>query len=298
MMKGMDMNKEFQFNMAAVGLSLLAPNGCAIRGTWDMLPGVALADSVNEGRNPEYQGGTDLVFDEQMTVDCAETGESLWIDEDGDLWRESQLRAWVDGSIGDANESIPLYLPEDSARNGNDAEPFTGMQDIAGQHLVGSSDYRALKARIAALEAGLRDLMPFAPRQSAEWFRNSLKGQYLAPEAEVWERTKVLLDGVAPAAEAPVEKPVIVVGLSGGMISGISGNAAAKGIRAIIVDWDCDGAEPSEIALVSDDEAIVREEDVDHTDADFLAEAEKGLLVIKAGGQEAYDAAHEDGTEG
>ena len=57
-----------------------------------------------------------------------------------------------------------------------------------------------------AMLAALRDLMAFAPKQSSEWFRNSLSGQHLAPEAELWECAAAILariDGT-PTAQ-PIE---------------------------------------------------------------------------------------------
>lgn len=62
-----------------------------------------------------------------------------------------------------------------------------------------------------AMLAALRDLMAFAPKQSSEWFRNSLSGQHLAPEAELWECAAAILariDGT-PTAQPAGNDPAI-----------------------------------------------------------------------------------------
>lgn len=74
--------------------SLQAPNGLAIIGTYEILHGHAnIAEAT---RNPdgtfdiEYEGGTDIYWNDQKTVRNA-NGERLFIDEDFVDWPESEL---------------------------------------------------------------------------------------------------------------------------------------------------------------------------------------------------------------
>jgi hypothetical protein len=64
-----------------------APNGNEIVGTYEMTPG--RAEGSFEGSRFEHEGGTEHFYDDQLTVTLA--GETVYIDEDGDHWMESQL---------------------------------------------------------------------------------------------------------------------------------------------------------------------------------------------------------------
>jgi hypothetical protein len=74
---------------------LLTPSGKAIQGTLEVIQGCAKVGTVS-GRDPttgllefDYGSETDLFWDGQETVQ--QDGERVWIDVDGDEWRESQL---------------------------------------------------------------------------------------------------------------------------------------------------------------------------------------------------------------
>lgn len=72
----------------------VAPNGKAIVGTYERVPGTALAVTVtiatSGGIEPEYEGTTEMDWDAQTTV--RRSGRRLWVDEDGHLWSEDKLR--------------------------------------------------------------------------------------------------------------------------------------------------------------------------------------------------------------
>lgn len=71
----------------------LAPNGKAIVGTYERVPGTALAGTVTVADNgaiePDYDGTTEMDWDAQTTV--RKGGRRLWVDEDGHLWSEAKL---------------------------------------------------------------------------------------------------------------------------------------------------------------------------------------------------------------
>lgn len=68
-----------------------APNGVAIRGSFEVLTGRAeiTIDKWNKGE-PEFEGDTEIFYDEQATVENEE-GEGLFLDRDGDCWPEASL---------------------------------------------------------------------------------------------------------------------------------------------------------------------------------------------------------------
>lgn len=76
------------------GVSYIAfsPEGKRIVGTYDRIPGTALADTfyVEGGKViPEYKGETDVWWDGQEVVE--DDGEALYICENYETWGESQL---------------------------------------------------------------------------------------------------------------------------------------------------------------------------------------------------------------
>jgi hypothetical protein len=75
---------------------LESPKGVRIIGTLDLVPGCALiqegtAQNTGKGRfDFEYEGETKVYWDDQKTQ--RRRGERLFVDENGDVWRESRLR--------------------------------------------------------------------------------------------------------------------------------------------------------------------------------------------------------------
>lgn len=66
------------------------PTGKTMQGVLQVLSGVALAHGPGEDGEPEYEGETDVWWDEQKDVEN-EAGQTIWVDEDGDEWPEDQL---------------------------------------------------------------------------------------------------------------------------------------------------------------------------------------------------------------
>lgn len=244
------MTEQLKLNPAAVGLTLLAPSGCEISGTHDMVIATAHASSVAEDGAAEYDGGSHVWWDSQKSLTAAD-GETLWADDDGLLWRQSQLRAWVEGDADEEGRSIPLYLPEDSARNGDAAKPFDGVEVYEGRHLVDAATHIALKARIAALEAGLRLFLPLPDAMVA--LERAHPGQSSAVAA--------LVDG-APAAEVVAAKPRIVIVMEGGLVQAVMGENA-DGVEVARVDWDTEGADEDDLTQLQDGQAFVAGFNVD-----------------------------------
>lgn len=82
-----------------------APNGCEIFATADVILGNALinGDSFRRDENGDlqfnYAGNTDMRWDEQVNVDPA---DPVYIDENGNEWREYQLRLVEDDETAEA----------------------------------------------------------------------------------------------------------------------------------------------------------------------------------------------------
>ena len=72
----------------------IAPNGKSMVGTYERVPGTALAGTVtiagNSAIEPDYEGTTEMDWDGQSAL--RKNGQRLWVDEDGRLWREDDLR--------------------------------------------------------------------------------------------------------------------------------------------------------------------------------------------------------------
>ena len=69
------------------------PNGEEIVGTFDLLTGQALVNGIKVDQDgtvePDYEGTTEVHWNDQRTK--YEAGERLYVDDDGGVWRESQL---------------------------------------------------------------------------------------------------------------------------------------------------------------------------------------------------------------
>lgn len=74
---------------------LYAPNGAEITGTLEIVEGRAGIDSVTVDESGvfgiEYDGDTEIFWNAQRTQEDALTGERLFLDDDGTIWRESEL---------------------------------------------------------------------------------------------------------------------------------------------------------------------------------------------------------------
>lgn len=73
-------------------LVLTAPNGTRLRGTLDLIPGVAQVDPDNP-RNADgtvnYDGGTEVTWDGQFAV--IRELQRVWVDDEYNEWLESEL---------------------------------------------------------------------------------------------------------------------------------------------------------------------------------------------------------------
>ena len=65
------------------------PNGEHILGTLEALSAVAIISGVKEDGTIEYEGSTDIFWDDQKTV--IKDGERVFVDPNGNLFLESQL---------------------------------------------------------------------------------------------------------------------------------------------------------------------------------------------------------------
>lgn len=84
-------------------MKAFSPTGVQIIGTKDLIPGVAnitpdtFTRDANGSLDFEWTGGTDVDWDNQMTVECPDPGMKdcftgrVFVDEDGDEWLESQI---------------------------------------------------------------------------------------------------------------------------------------------------------------------------------------------------------------
>jgi hypothetical protein len=68
-----------------------SPTGKRITGTFESLEGVALISKFSKDDTFEYEGSTDVWWDNQKTQKNAK-GEYLFVDEDGGIWPSTKLR--------------------------------------------------------------------------------------------------------------------------------------------------------------------------------------------------------------
>ena len=74
-----------------------APSGASIRGTYERTPGRAEISEGSFRRNAdgtldfEHAGGTEVFWDSQETLKHGASGDRLYLDEEGEIWRESHL---------------------------------------------------------------------------------------------------------------------------------------------------------------------------------------------------------------
>ena len=70
-------------------MKFFTPNGDAIIGTKETVPGTALAQEYEPNGEPIYDGQTDMWWDDQKTV--WSQGSRVYIDEGGDEWSFEEL---------------------------------------------------------------------------------------------------------------------------------------------------------------------------------------------------------------
>jgi hypothetical protein len=80
-----------------------SPNGSEIKGTLETLSGCALAYEFDETGEPNYQGETEIWWDEQKTV-TNDKGQMLYLDEDGNEWTWDQLTPLDDDNVEEGEE--------------------------------------------------------------------------------------------------------------------------------------------------------------------------------------------------
>lgn len=75
---------------------LIAPNGKEIIGTSALVPGTAHIEGAyrksDGGLEVGWSGYTEMDWDNQVTETDPDTGELLFVDEDGGIWLESALK--------------------------------------------------------------------------------------------------------------------------------------------------------------------------------------------------------------
>lgn len=75
----------------------VAPDGSRIAGTFERIHGCAEAVAGSWSRDNagrlvfEYGGHTEVYWNDQRALEHGQTGERLFVDEAGEIWRESQL---------------------------------------------------------------------------------------------------------------------------------------------------------------------------------------------------------------
>ena len=80
-------------------MKFLSPNGSPIIGTLEAIRGIAQAGDYTETGSPEYEGGTLVDWDSQVSLKAknADGSESLiYRDENGDQWTFDHLTFAVD----------------------------------------------------------------------------------------------------------------------------------------------------------------------------------------------------------
>ena len=85
-----------------MSVKLIAPNGCQIAGTLDLVPGLALVLDVtrmDDGSiEPDWAGETKMNWDGQRTVqrpDEHNIMRDVYVDDEGNEWLESDLVEYV-----------------------------------------------------------------------------------------------------------------------------------------------------------------------------------------------------------
>lgn len=71
--------------------TLTTPDGDEIKGTLEVLPGCARADSIDDEGEPEYEGDTEVFWNDQRPDVDPGSKERLWLDYAHNVWRESEL---------------------------------------------------------------------------------------------------------------------------------------------------------------------------------------------------------------
>lgn len=79
-------------------MKLLTPNGDEIVGTLEALTGMAVTLSFDKDGTPEYEGYTEVFWDNQKTV--RRNGSMVYLDESGNEWTLDQL-AFADDEDGE-----------------------------------------------------------------------------------------------------------------------------------------------------------------------------------------------------
>ena len=75
-------------------LKAYSPDGSAIVGTYELIPGMAQAEVTRDDSgavNVEYLGETEVYWNDQKTVRDSETNQTIYVDENESTWRESEL---------------------------------------------------------------------------------------------------------------------------------------------------------------------------------------------------------------
>lgn len=116
-------------------MRFLSPNGHAIIGVLETVPGRANAAEYDADGVPEYSGGTEVFWDDQKPV--MEDGSRIYLCDDGERWRFDQLVREV--PEGTSRFRVKLretvtYVVEVNAEDGDEA------QDIAVERWANSKD--------------------------------------------------------------------------------------------------------------------------------------------------------------
>lgn len=71
-----------------------SPKGVLIIGTREILTGVAIINGISDDGEPEYEGTTEVEWDNQRS-DTDVSGGRLFVDEKGGIWPFSSLKKEV-----------------------------------------------------------------------------------------------------------------------------------------------------------------------------------------------------------
>lgn len=75
-------------------MRFLSPNGSPIVGTKELIPGMAYASEYSETGEPEYEGETDVYWNDQKTIKRRGPNGKVslvYLDEGGEEWTFDQL---------------------------------------------------------------------------------------------------------------------------------------------------------------------------------------------------------------
>lgn len=80
---------------------LQTPDGLRIVGTKETVPGVAHASTFDKNGEPEYEGGTEMDWDNQRSDEHPRGHSLVYVDEDGSEWHRADLTLIPEEEVSD-----------------------------------------------------------------------------------------------------------------------------------------------------------------------------------------------------